>query len=244
VHALRCGPDPSNREISGLIVGHGMSEDAYRAIREFYNSRGLAARVGFGERPAVIAIDFILGFTDPTSPLAGDLDKPLAEALRVLQAARRQSAPVLFTTVEYDPSFRDAGLFIHKVPSLKWLVSGSRWVELDPRLERRPGEMLIKKKYASSFFGTDLASLLNTQRVDTLIVTGCTTSGCVRATVVDALQYGLHAIVPREAVGDRADVPHHASLFDMDAKYGDVMSVEEVLAYLDRVSGLTRSTAS
>ncbi len=209
-----------------------MGENSYDEIRTFYSQRGLAGRVGFGQKPAVVAVDFILGFTDRSSPLSGDLEGPLVATLRILEAARRRGVPIFFTAVEYDESLKDAGLFLKKVPSLKWLVAGSRWVELDPRLGRRSGEILIKKKYASSFFGTDFASLLATAGVDTLIVTGCTTSGCVRATVVDALQYGLHAIVPIEAVGDRASVPHQANLFDIDAKYGDVVNTQDVLDYL------------
>lgn len=213
-----------------------MSSQNFKDVQELYNQRGLACRVGFGQKPAVIVVDFIAGFTDTTSPLAGDLDSPLTETIRVLSAAREKDVPVIFTTVAYDPSMKDAGLFVRKVPSLKWLIEGSKWVELDERLGRREGEVLITKKYASSFFGTGLASQLTSQGVDTLIITGCTTSGCIRATAVDALQNGFHAIVPREAVGDRAELPHEASLFDIDAKYGDVVSVEEVLQYLKELS--------
>jgi maleamate amidohydrolase len=213
-----------------------MTEDNLDHVRTFYDQRGLGGRVGFGERPAVLVVDFILGFTDPLSPLRGDIERPLAETIRILEAARRIPVPVLFTTVEYDENLKDAGLFVKKVPSLKWLVTGTRWVELDPRLGREQGEILIRKRYASAFFGTELAALLVAADIDTLVVTGCTTSGCVRATVVDALQYGFHAIVPAEAVGDRAQLPHEANLFDIDAKYGDVTSVGEVLCYLDRIS--------
>ena len=115
---------------------------------------------------------------------------------------------------------------------MRYLAEGSRWVEVDPRLRRRPTEILVNKKYASAFFGTALASTLNALRVDTLIVAGCTTSGCVRATVVDGLQYGLRVIVPRECVGDRAPGPHEANLVDIDGKYGDVMPLARVLAKL------------
>jgi len=212
-----------------------MNGKSYDEIRALYGQRGLAGRVGYGQRPAVIAVDYILGFTDPASPLHGDLEGPLAHTVRILEAARQSSVPVIFTTVEYDPGMLDAGLFPKKVPSLKWLVAGTRWVELDPRLGRQAGEILIRKKYASAFFGTELASTLSAQGIDTLIITGCTTSGCVRATAVDALQYGLHAIVPVEAVGDRAQGPHEANLFDIDAKYGDVVPVAEVLDYLENV---------
>ena len=212
-----------------------MTEKDKSAVEKLYAERGFSQRVGFGERPAVIVVDFIIGFTDSESPLAGDLDAPLEQTLRILDAARTAGIPVVFTTVAYDPSMKDAGLFVRKVPSLKWLIEGSRWVELDPRLGRREGEVLLRKKYASSFFGTDLVSQLTSQNVDTLIITGCTTSGCIRATAVDALQNGFRAIVPREAVGDRAQGPHEANLFDIDAKYGDVMSVDDVLACLEKL---------
>jgi maleamate amidohydrolase len=194
-----------------------------------FRARGFNGRVGFGLRPAVIVVDLIEAFTNPVSPLAADLQPQLAATRKLLSAARKVKAPIIFTTVEYDPSLKDAGLFVRKARGLSWLVQGSRWVELDQALKRRRGELLIKKKYASAFFGTDLASLLATQGIDTVIVAGCTTSGCVRATVVDALQYGLHAIVPREAVGDRLASAHDASLFDIDMKYGDVVALQEVL---------------
>ncbi len=199
--------------------------------------RGFAGRVGFGRRPAVLIVDLIRAFTEAASPLAADLRPQVAAAVKLLRVARKAGVPIIFTTVEYDPSLKDAGLFVRKVSGLKWLVTGSRWVELHPALKRKKRELLIKKKYASAFFATDLASLLSTQGVDTVIVGGCTTSGCVRATVVDALQYGLHAIVPREAVGDRAADPHEASLFDIDMKYGDVVDLEEALRYLRGLSG-------
>ena len=216
-----------------------MDERVQQEIREFYGRRGLGGRVGFGKHPAVLVVDFIVAFTDPECPLAGDLDGPVEATCQILAVARRRASPVIFTTVEYDESMKDAGLFALKVPSLKWLTAGSRWVDLDPRLRRQPGEIIIKKKYASAFFATDLASQLTTQQVDTLILTGCTTSGCIRATAIDALQYGFRAIVPTEAVGDRAQLPHEANLFDIDAKYGDVVSLKGVLSYLEDVGGVT-----
>lgn len=210
-----------------------MSRESADEIGKLYRERGFAGRVGFGKRPALLVVDFILGFTDATSPLAGDLEDSLAQTIRLLGAARAHGVPVFFTTVEYDPSLKDAGLFPLKAAGLKWLVRGSHWVELDPRLQRKEGEIVIRKKYASAFFGTELASTLTSMGVDTLIITGCTTSGCVRASAVDALQYGFRAIVPREAVGDRAQAPHEANLFDIDSKYGDVVGVAEVMEYLD-----------
>ena len=216
-----------------LLKGHEKMTTR-ETTKALYGARGFAGRVGFGQRPAILVIDLIRAFTERGSPLAADLSSQITAAVELLRVARRAAVPIVFTTVEYDPSLKDAGLFVRKVSGLKWLVAGSPWVELHPALKRKGGELLIKKKYASAFFGTDLASFITTQRVDTVIVAGCTTSGCVRATVVDALQFGLHAIVPREAVGDRAQPSHEASLFDIDMKYGDVVALQEVLDYLRR----------
>lgn len=210
-----------------------MSEKVYEEIRQFYGQRGLGGRVGYGKRPAVLVVDLIVAFTDMECPLASDLDGPVEATVRILEVARRRHFPILFTTVEYDKSMKDAGLFPAKVPSLKWLIEGSRWTNLDPRLARQAGEIIIRKKYASAFFATDLSSQLSTQHVDTVILTGATTSGCIRASAIDALQYGYRAIVPAEAVGDRAELPHQANLFDIDAKYGDVVRLKEVLDYLE-----------
>jgi len=212
-----------------------MSGSGQNDVREFYQRQGLAGRVGFGGAPAVVVVDYYLGSTDPASPLACNLDKPVAETARILEAARAAGIPVIFTVVEYGADLKDAGHFLAKVPSLKVLVAGSRWVELDPRLGRRAEEPILKKHFASAFFGTDLAARLRALGVDTLIVTGYSTSGCVRATVVDALQNGLRAIIPIEAVADRAEPPHAASLFDMDAKYGDVVPVATVLDYFAKL---------
>ena len=214
-----------------------MAGSSAESVLAAYKRKGLAARVGFGRRPAVIVVDYIVGFTDRRSPLAGDFEPELAATRRLLGAARRARVPVFFTTVAYEADLKDAGLFVKKVPSLRYLKQGSRWVEVDPRLGRRKAEILIDKKYASAFFGTSLASTLTALQVDTLIVTGCTTSGCVRATVVDALQHGFRAIVPRECVGDRAPSQHDASLIDIDGKYGDVESVAIVIAALEASAG-------
>lgn len=199
-----------------------------------YRKKGLAARVGFGRKPAVLVVDFIVGFTDKRSPLAADFDREVAATRKLLAAARRRGLPVFFTTTAYDREMREAGVFVRKVPSLRTLQEGSRWVAIDPRLARRKDEIVLNKKYASAFFGTALASTLTALGVDTLIVAGCTTSGCIRASVVDAMQHGFRTIVPRECVGDRAPGPHEANLLDIDGKYGDVMSLADVLKRLQR----------
>ena len=211
--------------------------EQYRETFDFYVRKGFAARVGFGARPALLVIDIIRAFTDLRSPLASNLDSQVAAIRTLLAAARQQEIPVIFSTVAYDADLQEAGIWIRKIPSNSWLVEGSEWVELDERLGRRPREMLLVKKYASCFFGTDLAARLVTRQVDTLLITGCTTSGCVRATAVDACSLGLHTIVVQEAVGDRAELPHIANLFDIDAKYGDVVDLQDALGYLERLPG-------
>ncbi len=156
---------------------------------------------------------------------------------RLLDVARVKGLPVIFTTIGFESHGKDGGLWLEKAPALASLELGGKWVEIDPRLGLRDDEVVIMKKGASGFFGTNLASVLVTQRVDSVILCGATTSGCVRATAIDLLQYGWPAIVPRECVGDRAQAPHEANLFDIQAKYADVVSVDEAIAYVERVPG-------
>jgi maleamate amidohydrolase len=205
--------------------------------RKVYERARLGERVGYGERPAVLVVDLQIGFTAPEiSPVAGELGAVIAATNRILAAGRAAGAPAYFTVIGYDAGCPDdAGLWPSKGPYLRTLTLGSELVKLDPRVDRLPSDLVLVKKYASAFFGTHLAPMLAAKGVDTVVVTGCTTSGCVRATIVDALGYGFRPIVPVEAVGDRADEPHEASLFDIDAKYGDVVAVDEVLAYLARL---------
>jgi nicotinamidase-related amidase len=207
----------------------------WKGVEQDYQRKGLAQSVGFGQKPAVVVVDFIKSFTDPASPLGSNLDAEVEATARLLALARRKRVPAVYTTVAYDPNFREAGVFVRKLPALKLLVKGSEAVEVDPRLGMLPDEHLIVKSYASAFFGTALGSLLVSQSVDTVIVTGCTTSGCVRATAVDSMQHGFRTIVPRQCVGDRAEMPHEANLFDINAKYGDVVDLDEVLDYLNSI---------
>jgi nicotinamidase-related amidase len=196
---------------------------------------GFGGRGGFGRRPALIVVDMTLGFTDPESPLACDLEGPVENIQRLLEAARPAGIPVIYTTVAYRESDKvTAAAFIDKVPALLALEAGTRWAEVDPRIAPRKTEPVLNKLFASAFYGTGLPSALAAASVDTLIVTGASTSGCVRATAVDALQYGYRPVVPREAVGDRNPAAHEASLYDIDAKYGDVVPLETVLGHLRR----------
>ena len=196
---------------------------------------GFHGTAGFGKRPALIVVDMSVGFTAPESPLHCDLE-PVVDAIeRLLTTARAAGLPVVYTTVAYDDAGKEtAAVFIDKVPALLALEPGSRFVEIDPRLAPQPGEAVLTKLFASSFFRTPLAGLLAAQQCDGVIVTGASTSGCVRATVVDALQHGYRVVVPREAVGDRNPAAHEANLYDIDAKYGDVLPLDDVLAHLEQ----------
>ena len=205
--------------------------------REVYDRAKLGQSVTLGQRPGVLVIDFNCGFTDAGCILGADLTAEVLATRRLLDAARAKGLPVVFTTIGFEPHGKDGGLWMQKVPTLAELEIGGRWVEIDPRLERRDDEVVILKKGASGFFGTNLASVLVSQGVDSVVLCGATTSGCVRATAIDLLQYGWPTLVPRECVGDRAQAPHEANLFDIQAKYADVVSVEDALAYLESVPG-------
>ena len=197
-----------------------------------YERKGFSARSGYGTRPALLVVDFINGFTDSGTGLGGDFGAELAVTAKLLAEFRARALPVCFTTVAYEPHLRDAGRFVAKIPALSILVKGSEWVKVDDRIRPRPSEQVVVKKYASAFFDTRLDMELRGLGVDTVVMAGCTTSGCIRASAVDSMQHGFHTVVVRDAVGDRAKTPHEVNLFDIDAKYGDVVSSGEVLGYL------------
>ena len=209
-----------------------MSDEAAKAV---YDRAGLGQAVTLGDRPAVLVVDFSCGFTDPACALGSDLTAEVEATRRLLDSARAKGLPVVFTTIGFESSLKDGGLWLQKVPALGDLQVGGHWVDIDPRLEPRADETVIVKKGASAFFGTNLAAVLVSQQIDSVILCGATTSGCIRATAVDLLQNGWPTLVPRECVGDRAKAPHDANLFDIQAKYADVVGLEEALAYLDAV---------
>lgn len=204
--------------------------------REVYERAQFGQSVQLGTRPAVLVVDLSRGFTDPECDLGSDLTAEVETTKRLLDAARARGLTIIFTTIGYEPNLKDGSLWIQKAPSLAELQIGGRWVEIDPRLARREDETLILKKGPSAFFGTSLASILISQGIDTVILCGATTSGCIRATAIDLLQYGFPTLVPRECVGDRAQGPHEANLFDIQAKYADVVSAEEAIAYIERTT--------
>src|SRR5262245_48084325 len=200
---------------------------------------GFHGRAGFGTRPALLVIDVSVGFTDPASPLVCELDDVVDAIARLLDQVRRAELPVVYTTTAYDAAGKaSAAVFIDKVPALLTLEPGSRWIEIDPRIAPQANEPVVTKVFASAFFGTSLESLLTSAGCDSVIVTGASTSGCVRATAVDALQHGYRVAVPREAVGDRNPAAHEANLYDIDTKYGDVVSLDDALAHLEELAAV------
>ncbi len=204
--------------------------------QEFFTQRGFGLRIGFGQRPALLVIDMLKAFTDPARMLGANLDTQIEAIRPLLATARERALPIIFSTVIYeDADLKDAGIWALKQKGIVTLKAGTDGVDVDSRLDFRKTDTLLVKKYASCFFGTDLVPRLLAHRVDTLIITGCTTSGCVRATAVDACQSGFRPMVVREAVGDRSVAAHNQSLFDLDAKYADVVSFDETLLYLRSV---------
>ena len=187
---------------------------------------------GLGRRPALLLVDLIEGFTDPDSELGSDADSVVAANQRLLAAFRDRGLPVAYTTVVYRDASQ-ARVFRDRVPALELLKPGTRWVEIDARVAPRPGEPVFEKQWASGFFRTGLDEYLGGEGVDSLVVTGLTTSGCVRATAVDGLQHDYGVVIPREAVGDRNEEAHRANLFDLDAKYADVLDLEQVLGMIE-----------
>ncbi|MEF8789075.1 MAG: isochorismatase family protein [Haloarculaceae archaeon] len=203
----------------------------------YYADHDFGGEVGVGEWPALVVIDLVNAFTDPGTDLGSDVTDVLAATERLLAAFREHDLPRYFTTVAYEESYGDAGVFIEKVPALRELELGSEAVAVDDRVAPTGDERIVLKKYASAFFGTDLETELTTNRVDTLVLAGVTTSGCVRATAIDGLQHGYRTLVPVEAVGDRAEGPHRANLVDIDAKYGDVVETDALLETLEERFG-------
>ncbi|WP_110926675.1 isochorismatase family protein [Bacillus massiliglaciei] len=201
-----------------------------KADEVFFEERGFGKLLGFGQKPGLIVVDMIQGFTDPSMPMGSDLTFQIEKVNKVLKTMHAMDLPVFFTTISYDDdTFADSGIWYKKMEGLKTLKAGTDAVDLDPRLDFRLGDGLLIKKYASAFFGTDLIARLNANNIDTVIIVGCTTCGCVRATAVDALQYGYRPIVVEDAVGDRSAASHEQSLFDLRQKYADVLKTDEVI---------------
>lgn len=195
-------------------------------------ARAYNTRVGFGSRPALILIDFCQGYFDPACDLYAGVEDAMASALRVREAARAAGVPVILTNVVYHPSAIDGGRFFEKAAPLRNFIKGSPMGAFGPGLVPHEDELVVSKQYPSAFFGTSLASTLTAAGIDSVLLTGLTTSGCVRATCVDSMSHGFRTAVIAEACGDRHPAPHEANLFDMNAKYADVVSEAETIAFL------------
>lgn len=201
--------------------------------RSFLEEKGFGSSIEPGVRPALLVIDLSRAFTDPTTPVGSDLEEVVRNNRRILTVARASGIPIFFFTVAFMPDFSDAGLLVEKQPACRVLLLGTPGVDIDPRLAPQDDEPVIVKKAPSAFFGTNLATMLIARRVDTLVVTGCSTSACVRYTAVDGFSYGYRVLIPRDAVGDRSRDAHEATLHDLQTKNGEVVSTADVLAYLE-----------
>lgn len=199
---------------------------------EDYGRRGLGSRYGFGDRSALVVIDMARAFNDPNHPIGANQDGAVEAIAELLVATRELGTRTYFFTTAFHPDLHDAGGWIRKVPVIGTLQLGTPEVEIDDRLARRDSEPLVVKKASSCFFGTPLDTWMRSEGIDTLIVTGCSTSGCIRATCLDASSHGFRVIVPAECVSDRSQDVHLANLFDIDAKYADVMPVADVITAL------------
>jgi len=186
----------------------------------------------FGKRPALLIVDVVMAYLDPQSPLYAGAETALASNERLLAAARAGGVPVVFTNVVFQADGLDGGLFYRKVPALKVFVPGAPWGRFPPSLSPGKNDLVVTKQYASAFFGTSLASTLTAMGIDTLLITGFSTSGCVRATALDALQSGFVPFVVSDACGDRHPAPHATNLFDLQAKYAEVISESAALDFL------------
>jgi maleamate amidohydrolase len=197
---------------------------------EIYHRQGMGQRAGMGARPALVIVDFVEGFADPAHFGGGNIGPAIAQTVELLAFARRHHWPVAHTRVVYADDGADAGVFTMKAPSLLKLTEASPLSQIVPQLTPVKGEHIVRKQGASGFFATNLAMWLQQQRADTVVVAGCTTSGCVRATVVDSMQHNFRTIVATDCVGDRALGPHEANLFDMGQKYADLMTRAQIEA--------------
>lgn len=198
---------------------------------EIYDAAGFGRPVPRGSRPGVVVIDFCYGFTDPIYPTAADMAAQVLATRKLTDAARMAGIPVIYFTIAYHPGEVAMHPWLRKAPGMAALLQGSRLVEIDAATGIHPKDPVIVKKGASAFFGTPLAGMLAGAGVDTLVVTGTTTSGCIRATVVDAVQSGFNVLVPRDCCADRAQAPHEANLYDMQQKYADVTDSEDILSW-------------
>jgi nicotinamidase-related amidase len=207
-------------------------------LREWYRTRGFGGRVGFGRRPAILAIDVARGWLDPNVDLGSSQEDVLDAVVKVLEAGRETGTPIFFTTMGFASPAEAGEVYASKLPLTGTQTAGTPEMQLHPAVRRRDDEPLIVKPRASAFFQTNLVTQLIARGIDTAVIVGLSTSGCIRATTESAFDYGFHAIVPHEAVGDRCRSAHEAALFDMDARLADVMPLDDVVAEIHRLAQL------
>ena len=200
----------------------------------FFNKRGFGLNIGFGNKPALVVVDMLNAFTDPTSPLGMNMPEIVKKINNLVETAGACQLPIFFSVTCYQ-TMDDAGIWFLKQKGLKVLIVGTKAVEIDARITKYASSVMIEKHYASTFFGTDFASQLNHRGIDTLIIAGCSTSGCVRATAVDAVSFGFRPVVVSDAVADRSELAHDQSLFDLGMKYADVVYSKQVVQYLKKI---------
>jgi maleamate amidohydrolase len=190
-------------------------------------------RIGIGERPAILIVDFQKAFTCEDSQLGGSslIRSAVQNTKELIALARRENLPIIHTVVGYREDQKDMGHWPVKVPTLTNVKIGSKWVEIDDELEVNEEDIVILKKMPSAFFNTDLTNILISQRIDTLIIAGCTTSGCIRATAIDSFSYGFRTIIAEDCVGDQGLEPHRANLFDINNRYGDILSNRKIVSH-------------
>ena len=200
--------------------------------REIYQKQGLGNSSGIGQRPALLIIDFVNGFANPDQFGGGNIGEAIDNTRRLLVEARALDLPIAYTRVVYADDGSDAGVFTLKAPALTQLTEKAFGSQIVDQLQPVGGEYIVRKTQPSAFFGTNLTAWFVSRGVDTVIVTGCTTSGCVRASVIDSMSYNFRTVVASDCVGDRALGPHDANLFDMEQKYADLMTSSEIIEVL------------
>lgn len=199
---------------------------------DVYKRQSFGQRLGFGRRAGLLVVDFVNGFNDPALFGGGNIGSAIERTVGLLDACRRMDLPIAFSRIVFEADGSDHNLFVAKVPALGQLTETALASQIVPQLVSKPGELIARKRLPSAFFGTDLAAWFTAKGVDTLLITGCTTSGCVRASVLDALCHGFRPTVVADCVGDRALGPHEANLFDLGQKYADLLSSDEAVRAL------------
>lgn len=201
---------------------------------DIYKHQRFGQRMGFGHRPAILVIDFTVGFNDPNAFGGGNISAAIDRTVTLLEVGRRLGLPIAHTRIVYADDGSDAGIHCLKVPRLKTLTETSPMGQFVPSMTPHAGEIVVRKRLPSAFFETGLHGILHARGVDTVIIAGCTTSGCVRASTLDAMCHGFRPIVASDCVGDRAIGPHEANLFDLGQKYADVLPLSEIVEHLEQ----------